>query len=148
MRAMAGLSCRPRSTLYLSFIIAAGTLAAAHYCSRLNHCASSPYSGTEHSWGISLTQDSRDSDFYSGCHSNTSPEIRNISNGKESLIFSMGRNPQYFQWEDIFNIFNGEEILNIFNGKKFLIQAPSGASSLRSEAPRRGAWRNLPCGGR
>ena len=70
MQAMAGLSCRPRSTLYPSFIIAAGTLAAAHYCSIINHCASSPNSGSEHRWGISLTQDSRDSDFYSGCHSN------------------------------------------------------------------------------
>ena len=47
--------------------------------------------------------------------------ILNIFNEKKSLIFSMGRNPQYFQWEDIFNIFNGEEILNIFNRKKFLI---------------------------
>ena len=70
LRAMAGLSCRPRSTLYLSFIIAAGTPAAAHYCSIQYHCASSPYSGTEHRWGISVTQDSRDSDFDSDCHSN------------------------------------------------------------------------------
>ena len=70
MRAMTELSWRLRSTLYATTIIAAGTLAAAHYCSRLNHCASSPNSGSEHRWGISLTQDSRDSDFYSGCQSN------------------------------------------------------------------------------
>ena len=36
----------------------------------------------------------------------------NIFNGKKSSIFSMGRYPQYFHWE---------EILNIFNGKKSLI---------------------------
>ena len=68
--AMTELGWRSRSTLTTTFIIAAGTLAAAHYCSRLNHCATSPNSGSEHSWGISLTQDSRDSDFDSDCHSN------------------------------------------------------------------------------
>ena len=67
---MAGLSCRPRSTLYPTFIIAAGTLAAAHYCSRQYYCAIGPNSGSEHSWRISLTQDSRDSFIDSGCHSN------------------------------------------------------------------------------
>ena len=69
---MVELQWRSLTTLFYTFTIAtAGTLAAAHYCSLLhNHCAISPYSGTEHSWGISLTQDSRDSDFYSGCHSN------------------------------------------------------------------------------
>ena len=38
----------------------------------------------------------------------------------KSLIFSMGRNPQYFHSEEILNIFN-EEILNIVNRKKFSI---------------------------
>ena len=55
--------------------------------------------------------------------------ISNIFNGKKSLIFSMGRNPEHFQWEEILNIFNGKKslifsmgkILNIFNGKKSLI---------------------------
>ena len=58
----------------------------------------------------------------------------------------MGRNPQYFHWEEILNIFNAkkslllliernfqyflwEEILDISNGKKFLI------FSIGSEAP-------------
>ena len=69
--AMTELGWRSRSTLTSTFIIAAGTLAAAHYCSRLhNHCATSPNSGSEYRWGISATQDSRDSDFYSDCHSN------------------------------------------------------------------------------
>ena len=69
--AMAVPSWRSRSTLILITSFAAGTLAAAHYCSRLhNHCATSPNSGSEDRWGISVTQDSRDSDFYSGCHSN------------------------------------------------------------------------------
>ena len=67
--AMAGLGWRSRSTLTTTFI-AAGTLAAAHYCSRQYHCASSPNSGSEHSWGISLTQDSRDSFIDSDYHSN------------------------------------------------------------------------------
>ena len=67
---MAELRWRPRTTLFTTFIIAAGTLAAAH-CSILQyHCADSPNSGSEHSWGISLTQDSRDSFIDSGCHSN------------------------------------------------------------------------------
>ena len=70
LRAMAELGWRSRSTLFGTFIIAAGTLAASQYGSTQYHCAISPYSGTEHSWGISLTQDSRDSDFYSGCQSN------------------------------------------------------------------------------
>ena len=72
---MVELQWRLLTTLFYTFTIAtAGTLAAAHYCSLLhNHCASSPNSGSEHSWGISLTQDSRDSDFDSGCHSYTSP---------------------------------------------------------------------------
>ena len=55
--------------------------------------------------------------------------ILNVFNGKKSLIFSMGRNPEHFQWEEILNIFNGKKslifsmgkILNIFNGKKSLI---------------------------
>ena len=68
--AMTELGWRSRSTLTSTFIIAAGTLAAAHYCSRLHHCATSPNSGSEHRWGISVTQDSRDSDFDSDCHSN------------------------------------------------------------------------------
>ena len=68
--AMTEHSWRPWTTLTTTFIIAAGTLAAAHYCSIQYHCATSPNSGSEHRWGISLTQDSRDSDFYSGCHSN------------------------------------------------------------------------------
>ena len=68
--AMAEHSWRLRSTLTTTFIIAAGTLAAAHYCSRQYHCASSPNSGSEHSWGISLTQDSRDSFIDSDYHSN------------------------------------------------------------------------------
>ena len=68
--AMTEHSWRPWTTLTTTFMIAAGTLAAAHYCSIQYHCASSPNSGSEHRWGISLTQDSRDSDFYSGCHSN------------------------------------------------------------------------------
>ena len=46
----------------------------------------------------------------------------------------MGRNPQYFQWEQILNIFNGnksllfqwEEILNIFNRTKSLIHTEHG----------------------
>ena len=38
----------------------------------------------------------------------------------KSLIFSMGRNPQYFHSEEILNIFN-EEILTIVNRKKFSI---------------------------
>ena len=67
---MTELSWRSRPTLIVTLIIIAGTLAAAHYCSRLHHCATSPNSGSEHSWGISLTQDSRDSDFDSDCHSN------------------------------------------------------------------------------
>ena len=67
MRAMTELGWRSRLTL-TTFYIIAGTLAAAH-CSLLqNHCAS-PNSGSEHSWGISLTQDSRDSFIDSGCHS-------------------------------------------------------------------------------
>ena len=70
---MAAHGWRLRSTSVVTFIIA-GTLAAAHYCSRLhNHCATSPNSGSGHRWGISVTQDSRDSDFYSGCHSNSAP---------------------------------------------------------------------------
>ena len=70
---MVELQWRLLTTLFYTFTIIAGTLAAAHYCSRLNHCATSPNSGSEHSWGISLTQDSRDSDFDSDCHSNTPP---------------------------------------------------------------------------
>ena len=68
--AMTEHSWRPWTTLTTTFIIAAGTLAAAHYCSRLNHCATSPNSGSEHGRRISVTQDSRDSDFDSDCHSN------------------------------------------------------------------------------
>ena len=67
---MVELQWRSLTTLFYTFTIIAGTLAAAHYCSRLNHCATSPNSGSEHERRISLTQDSRDSDFYSGCHSN------------------------------------------------------------------------------
>ena len=69
---MVELQWRLLTTLFYTFTIAiAGTLAAAHYCSLLHyHCATSPNSGSEHSWGISLTQDSRDSDFDSDCHSN------------------------------------------------------------------------------
>ena len=66
---MVELQRRLLTTLFYILIIAAGTLAAAN-CSRPYHCAISPNSGSEHRWGISLTQDSRDSDFYSGCHSN------------------------------------------------------------------------------
>ena len=73
LRAMTELSWRLRSTLYATIIIAAGTLAASQYGSIQHHCAISPNSGSEYRWGISLTQDSRDSDFYSGCQSNTSP---------------------------------------------------------------------------
>ena len=70
MLMMAAHGWRLRSTSVVTFIIA-GTLAAAHNCSLLhNHCATSPNSGSGHRWGISVTQDSRDSDFYSGCHSN------------------------------------------------------------------------------
>ena len=47
-------------------------------------------------------------------------KILNIFDGKKSLIFSMGRNPQYFHSEEILNIFN-EEILTILNRKKFSI---------------------------
>ena len=39
------------------------------------------------------------------------------------------------------------EIVLSHNSTQFTEQAPSGASPLRSEAPRRGAWKNLPCGG-
>ena len=68
---MVELQWRLLTTLFYTFTIAtAGTLAAAHYCSIQYHCASSPYSGTEHSWGISLTQDSRDSFIDSDYHSN------------------------------------------------------------------------------
>ena len=59
--------------LYATIIIAAGTLAASQYGSIQHHCAISPNCGSEYRWGISLTQDSRDSDFYSGCQSNTPP---------------------------------------------------------------------------
>ena len=69
VRAMVELGWRSRLTL-TTFYIAAGTLAAAHCSLLLNHCAISPNSGSEHSWGISLTQDSRDSFIDSGCHSN------------------------------------------------------------------------------
>ena len=68
--AMAEHGWRQRSTYIMPITIIAGTLAAAHYCSIQYHCATSPNSGSEHSWGISLTHDSRDSGFYSGCHSN------------------------------------------------------------------------------
>ena len=67
---MAAHGWRLRSTSVMTFTIIAGTLAAAHYRSIQYHCAIGPNSGSEHSWGLSLTQDSRDSDFYSGCHSN------------------------------------------------------------------------------
>ena len=67
--AMAEHSWRSSTTLTMTLSIIAGTLAAAN-CSRLYHCAISPNSGSEHSWGISLTQDSRDSFIDSGCHSN------------------------------------------------------------------------------
>ena len=71
---MVELQWRLLTALFYTFTIAtAGTLAAAHYCSIQYHCASSPYSGTEHSWGISLTQDSRDSFIDSDYHSNTPP---------------------------------------------------------------------------
>ena len=69
MLAMSELGWRPRLTL-TTIYIAAGTPAAANYCSRLNHCATSPNSGSEHGRRISVTQDSRDSDFDSDCHSN------------------------------------------------------------------------------
>ena len=62
---------RLRSTSTTTLTIIAGTLAAAHYCSLLHyHCATSPNSGSEQERRISLTQDSRDSDFDSDCHSN------------------------------------------------------------------------------
>ena len=67
--AMAEHSWRSWTTL-TTFYIAAGTLAAAHCSLRSNHCADSPNSGSELIWGISLTQDSRDSFIDSGCHSN------------------------------------------------------------------------------
>ena len=67
---MAAHGWRQRLTSRTTFIIIAGTLAAAHYCSREHHCATSPNSGSEHGRRISLTQDSRDSDFDSDCHSN------------------------------------------------------------------------------
>ena len=65
---MSELGWRSRLTL-TTFYIAAGTLAAAHCSLLLNHCAISPNSGSEHSWGISLTQDSRDSFIDSDYHS-------------------------------------------------------------------------------
>ena len=60
-----------------------------------------------------------------------SPSI-NIFNGKKSLIFPLGRNPQYVHWEEIFNVVNRTEfleILNISNAKK------SSIFSIASEAP-------------
>ena len=52
--------------LYATIIIAAGTLAANNSSIRHN-CAISPNGGSEHRWGITLTQDSRDSFIDSGC---------------------------------------------------------------------------------
>ena len=66
MRAMAELSWRLRSMLYATIIIAAGTLAANNSSIRHN-CAISPNGGSEQRWGITLTQDSRDSFIDSGC---------------------------------------------------------------------------------
>ena len=85
---MVELQWRLLTTLFYIFIIAAGTLAAAN-CSRLYHCAFGPYSGTEHRWGISLTQDSRDSDFYSGCHSNRGG--RDAHRVRTGRVFSLDR---------------------------------------------------------
>ena len=59
--------------------------------------------------------------------------ILHIFNGNKSLIFLMGSNASYFQWEQIRNIlitftmgrnpkyFQREEILNILKGKQSLI---------------------------
>ena len=91
--AMTELGWRSRSTLTSTFIIAAGTLAAAHYCSRLhNHCATSPNSGSEYRWGISATQDSRDSDFYSDCHSNRG----GVNDSSIGVFSKMPRFPKIF----------------------------------------------------
>ena len=57
MWAMAGLSWRLRPTLYLSIIIAAGTLAALS-SSRQNHCATSPNGGSEDTRGLNDSIDS------------------------------------------------------------------------------------------
>ena len=63
---MAELSWRSRTTLITFFIIAAVPLAAFN-SSRLHHCATCPNSGSEVKWGITWTQDSRDSFIDSGC---------------------------------------------------------------------------------
>ena len=43
-----------------------------------------------------------------------------IFNGEKSSIFPLGRNPQYFQWEEILNNFECEEILNNFECEETL----------------------------
>ena len=80
MMAAPGWGSRSTSAFVLSII--AGTLAAAHCSLRLYHCAISPNSGSEPRWGISLTQDSRDSFIDSGCHSNM------VAVGKMSVVYA------------------------------------------------------------